>query len=568
MPESRKKNKNKNKNKGMSSNSTPPAPPNNTPLLPNEQATCTSEVLGQSRNILYGQDNVRSSSPSFVCQENMNFVQNGVMQSSVNAGPLHNQPCFNTSGTQQITGQLGVHMNTNSGSNNGMPSWAASMCSQLQTIQNQLETQNQRWQTVENQLQGQNVRMSNIEAQINELSNLNRKVAETTRTVENINKEVNSMKSKINDYEQSVQFYNNICDSILNSNTDLKDRVLSVEQAQATNDEKLVDLQWRNMRENLIFSGIPESQLGRGEYEDCESLIKCFIREQMSVTKEVEFDRVHRIGRFRQDQRYPRPIVAKFTYYKDKEIVRQAAPRTLLGTNYSVNEQFPAEIEDRRKRLYPVAKNARRDPNNRVRLVRDKLFINGKQYDHGATNNQTQSQPQQIHREQNRQGQNSQFRQPNFNRNAQTQQTNKRNISVRTDKPFLIGRQFTRQKQTALSNKARPIFNNQSEQTSRDDVIIGASGGSVNAQVRDSNFAPEVYTSNRFLVLSNDAGGDQTPATQFSGKKKATSPLDVDITLKKQKEYDPDSDSVNSNEQAESCDDVCSPGMEIVNSDD
>ena len=65
----------------------------------------------------------------------------------------------------------------------------------------------------------------------------------------------------------------------------------------------------------------------------------------MRVTKEIEFDRVHRIGRFRQDQRYPRPIVAKFTYYKDKKIVREAAPRTLLGTNYSVNEQFPAEIE-------------------------------------------------------------------------------------------------------------------------------------------------------------------------------------------------------------------------------
>ena len=60
---------------------------------------------------------------------------------------------------------------------------------------------------------------------------------------------------------------------------------------------------------------------------------------------------------------------------------------------------------------------------------------------------------------------------------------------------------------------------------------------------------------------------DQTPASQFSGKKKATSPLDVDITLKKQKEYDPDSDNVNSNAQTESCDDVCSPGMEINSSD-
>lgn len=77
-----------------------------------------------------------------------------------------------------------------------------------------------------------------------------------------------------------------------------------------------------------------------------------------------------------------------------------------------------------------------------------------------------------------------------------------------------------------------------------------------------------MYTSNRFLVLSNDAGGDQTPTTQISGKKKATSPIDVDITLKKQKEYDPDTDSGNLNAQAESYEDGCSPGMETINSDD
>lgn len=496
-------------------------------------------------------------------------MQNGVMQNSAYAGTQHSQPCINPSTTQQITGQLGVHMNTNinNGPNSGMPSWAASMCRQLQTIQNQLETQSQRWQTVESQLQGQNLRMTNIESQINELSSLNRKVAETTRKVENINKEVSSIKSKIDDYEQSVQFYNNICDSILNTNTDLKDRLRSVEQAQATNDEKMVDLQWRNMRENLIFSGIPESQLGRGEYEDCESLIKCFIREQMNVTKDVEFDRVHRIGRYRQDQRFPRPIVAKFTYYKDKETVRQAAPRTLLGTNYSVNEQFPAEIEDRRKRLYPVAKSARRDQNNRVRLVRDKLFINGRQYNPDANQNQAQSQPPQNNA-QNRQSQNNQNRQSYYNQNMQTNQTNKRSMPVRTDKPFLIGRQFTRQKQNNLPNIGRPSFNKQNEQTSCDDVIEGATGGPVNAQSRNINFAPEVYTSNRFVVLSNDTGGDQTPVPQCSGKKKATSPLDLDLTLKKQKEYDPDTDSVSSNAQAESCDDVCSPGMEIMNSGD
>ena len=92
------------------------------------------------------------------------------------------------------------------------------------------------------------------------------------------------------------------------------------------------------MRENLIFSGIPETELRRGEQENCESLVKEFIRNQMRIEREIEFDRVHLLGRYMQNQRYSRPIIAKFTYFKDKEQVRQAAPRTLIGTRYSVTE--------------------------------------------------------------------------------------------------------------------------------------------------------------------------------------------------------------------------------------
>ena len=40
----------------------------------------------------------------------------------------------------------------------------------------------------------------------------------------------------------------------------------------------------------------------------------------------------------------PRVIVAKFTYFKDRERVRKLAKR-LKGTNFGVQEQFPEEIE-------------------------------------------------------------------------------------------------------------------------------------------------------------------------------------------------------------------------------
>ena len=60
--------------------------------------------------------------------------------------------------------------------------------------------------------------------------------------------------------------------------------------------------------------------------------------------------------------------------------MKSKAPTTLRGKRFGVNDQFPKEIETKRKVLYGVMKKAKRDPNNKVRLVRDKFFINNVQY--------------------------------------------------------------------------------------------------------------------------------------------------------------------------------------------
>jgi hypothetical protein len=46
----------------------------------------------------------------------------------------------------------------------------------------------------------------------------------------------------------------------------------------------------------------------------------------------------------------------------------------LRGKPVSIHEQFPAEIENRRKQLYPVMKQAKRD-GKMATTTRDKLFI-------------------------------------------------------------------------------------------------------------------------------------------------------------------------------------------------
>ena len=136
---------------------------------------------------------------------------------------------------------------------------------------------------------------------------------------------------------------------------------------------------------NLVFYGIAEAP--QGETDNTESKLRDFLKHELELERpekidEIVFDRVHRLGRPRWNQHISsRPIVAKFERYKDREFVRQNS-KTLNGKRdqYNIREQFPPEMEAKRKILYPVMRSYSRDPNNCVALVRDKLFINGELY--------------------------------------------------------------------------------------------------------------------------------------------------------------------------------------------
>lgn len=141
-----------------------------------------------------------------------------------------------------------------------------------------------------------------------------------------------------------------------------------------SNTELMLDIQTRAMRDNLVFSGIPTEETTHNGVtrEDTEEVLKDFIKTTLQIPDNIEFERVHRAGQARLDR--PRVIIAKFSNFKDRERVRKSAPSKLKGTTYGVNEQFPKQIEDRRKKLYPVLKKARQQ-NKKAVLVKDKLYI-------------------------------------------------------------------------------------------------------------------------------------------------------------------------------------------------
>ncbi|XP_069134235.1 uncharacterized protein [Argopecten irradians] len=115
------------------------------------------------------------------------------------------------------------------------------------------------------------------------------------------------------------------------------------------------------MKYNLIFSGIVESPWdANGHGEDSGKVVKTFIRDKLEMedADDIQMANVHRIGkRDRSTGATPRPIIVKFVFFKDLTKVKMST-RKLAGTSFWVNEQFPKEIEEKRKDLYPEAKKA------------------------------------------------------------------------------------------------------------------------------------------------------------------------------------------------------------------
>jgi hypothetical protein len=129
--------------------------------------------------------------------------------------------------------------------------------------------------------------------------------------------------------------------------------------------ESVLDLKATSMKNNLIFSGLHEVR-----EENTEMLLRHFPEKEIGIDYKIEFGNVHRFGK---DPRGRRPIVAIFLYFYDLQYVLNNAYR-LKGTPYSIHQQFPKEIEDRRKKLDLAQKSAKR-AGKKVVMVRDRQFI-------------------------------------------------------------------------------------------------------------------------------------------------------------------------------------------------
>ncbi len=160
---------------------------------------------------------------------------------------------------------------------------------------------------------------------------------------------------------------------------DIKDELNKQRSLAEKNQRRIIDVQARSMRENLVFYNIPESEAAEDPL-GAEKLVKEVIKESLKIDEEMRFERVHRMGaKFNEDgSRKTRPIVAKFSSYKQKEKVKGEGSK-LKDSNVGMGDQYPREIQQRRKELWNYYKDAR-NKGHRVKLVLDKLYVDGQEF--------------------------------------------------------------------------------------------------------------------------------------------------------------------------------------------
>lgn len=84
------------------------------------------------------------------------------------------------------------------------------------------------------------------------------------------------------------------------------------------------------------------------------------------------------IVRGSRSNKTPRPIIAKLKRFKHKELIKNRG-KELEVTKYRLNNQFPHEISERRKVLYPIMKQHRQNKKH-ANLIVGKLYTEGQLY--------------------------------------------------------------------------------------------------------------------------------------------------------------------------------------------
>lgn len=218
-------------------------------------------------------------------------------------------------------------------------------------------------------LERMETKLQTMEGTLGKISSLENAVNKIQANMESFNEKVKKMEGTIHEMEAGLTFTNKDIEEIKRRENQTSDKIKGLE-------DQILYQEVYSRRENLRLFGLPEE--GQGS-ENTREVVYKFLESELELedARNIEFQRVHRLGKKKAGQ--SRPIIARFLRFPERELVFRNVRDLGEESDVKAYADFPKEIRDRRKKLWPKLKQAREDGKVAFFDKRepDKLYING-----------------------------------------------------------------------------------------------------------------------------------------------------------------------------------------------
>lgn len=226
-------------------------------------------------------------------------------------------------------------------------------------------------------LQGINKRLDAFEVKLGVIEELDKKVTNFEKELKSIWVALDDRTKRVEERVSKVEDKVNGTDIAMGL---LADKVSHLDKERESLRDEVAYLKSQSMRNNLVFTNVPEDNAsGSGPVEVTERKLRQHLQDALKIAKEtaesIRFERVHRSPGHPVTGKV-RSIIAKFTYFKDRDFVRKQW-KELRGTAFHMYEQFPPEVIAKRKKLIPKLKEAREQKKN-AWIAYDTLYVDGR----------------------------------------------------------------------------------------------------------------------------------------------------------------------------------------------
>ena len=201
-------------------------------------------------------------------------------------------------------------------------------------------------------------KLDGIQEKLDKVLSMLPEIKQLQAKVVKLEKEKNDLKESLELSQAEIAELKNEAASTVTKLAAASDKIAKVDELE----RRLIKQECHNRRNNIKFFGIQDDD--HESPKDTERKLRQFLQKEMKIPsgelEDIEFERVYRIPtRPKEDKGQPRPIIAKVSFFQDKEFIKSCIKNLPKGKKYGVADDFPKEVDEIRKKLHPVLKKAK-----------------------------------------------------------------------------------------------------------------------------------------------------------------------------------------------------------------